>query len=526
MGNCFLKKTAKVFGGFFVACCLTSCAVDAPRTSAPFQASTQKHLHAATVPASGSTLPDIIQTAPMPPKKYPRFNVSVKDSNVREVLQGLAESARVNMDISEGVAGKITLNAIEQTLPQILERIALQVDLRFTEGDNYFLVEPDTPFIKHYAVNYLNMQRKVEGRVASNTQIVTNTQVTNTGSLTANTNNTDNSNISRTHIDNLSENAFWESLEKNIREILAEREDTLPAHVVVHPESGMVSVKATQKEHARVADFIDKVGNASQRQVLIEATIVEVLLNNTYQQGVDWTRVAGRGAISFIGNTLKTATNLTYSRAEDTQIILGLLETFGQTRVLSSPRLAVMNNQTALLKVVENYVYFNVKADTVSTANVGTSTTYTTTPQTVSVGLVMGVTPQISDNDVVMLNVRPTITQIGREVADPNPDLRAQGIENLLPVIRTREIESVLRVKSGHTAILGGLMEDKTAQNRSGVPLLGRVPLLGEVFHNRREEKEKSELIIFLRPVVMDAHSDVQHLPDVDFFEMSVNNGR
>lgn len=524
MENPFLKKTAHFLGGFFMLILLTACAIDAPRTSAPFKASTEKHLHA-TTPATPIP-PDIVQNAPLPPKKYPRFNVVVKDSNVREVLQGLAESARVNMDIADDVTGTITLNAIAQTLPQILARIALQVDLRWTEGDNYFLIEADTPFIKHYAVNYLNMQRKVEGRVASNTQIVTNTQVTNLSTnLIANSNNTDNSNISRTHIDNLSENAFWENLEKNIRDILAERPDYPPAQVVIHKESGMVSVKATQKEHQRIADFIEKVGIASQRQVLIEATIVEVLLNNSYQQGIDWSRITGRGALSFIGNTLKTPTNLTYTRAEDTQIILSLLETFGQTRVLSSPRLAVMNNQTALLKVVENYVYFNVKADTVSTANVGTSTTYTTTPQTVSVGLVMGVTPQISDNDVVMLNVRPTITQIGREVADPNPDLRAQGIENLLPVIRTREIESVLRVKSGHTAILGGLMEDKTAQTRAGVPLLGRVPVLGEIFHNRQEEKEKSELIIFLRPVVMDAHADVQHLPTADFFE-SANNGR
>lgn len=267
-----------------------------------------------------------------------------------------------------------------------------------------------------------------------------------------------------------------------------------------------------------------KIGISAQRQVLIEATIVEVLLNNAYKQGVDWSHLAGRSALSFIGNTLKTSSNLTYSRAQDTQLILSLLETFGTTRVLSSPRLAVMNNQTALLKVVENYVYFNVKADTVSTANVGTSTTYTTTPQTVSVGLVMGVTPQISDNDVVMLNVRPTITQIGREVADPNPDLRAQGIENLLPVIRTREIESVLRVKSGHTAILGGLMEDKIMHNRAQVPYLSKLPILGEILTNRQEEKQKSELIIFLRPVVMNAQPNSPMLPDAGFFQTAEHN--
>ena len=115
-----------------------------------------------------------------------------------------------------------------------------------------------------------------------------------------------------------------------------------------------------------------------------------------------------------------------------------MLDTFGTTKVLSSPRVSVMNNQSALLKVVENYVYFSVKADTTTTANVGTTTTYTTTPQSVSVGLVVSVTPQISDGDAVTLNVRPTITTVAREVPDPNPDLKKNNISNLVPVIRTR----------------------------------------------------------------------------------------
>lgn len=499
---------------------LSSCSTHQPRTGAAFQADAQKHIHLEE--EKNNSLPPLIENLPPKIKTYPRFNVAVKNANVREVLLALAESAQVNMDIAPGVQGNISLNAIEQTLPQILERLALQVNLRYKEGENYFLIEPDLPYLKHYAVNYLNMQRKVEGRVASNTQIVTNTQVTQNGAV-LDSSNTDNSNISRTHIDNRSENDFWVSLEKNIRLLLKDSEQA-DSNVMIHSESGTLSIRATQKQHQRIAELIEKIGISAQRQVLIEATIVEVLLNNAYKQGVDWSHLAGRSALSFIGNTLKTSSNLTYSRAQDTQLILSLLETFGTTRVLSSPRLAVMNNQTALLKVVENYVYFNVKADTVSTANVGTSTTYTTTPQTVSVGLVMGVTPQISDNDVVMLNVRPTITQIGREVADPNPDLRAQGIENLLPVIRTREIESVLRVKSGHTAILGGLMEDKIMHNRAQVPYLSKLPILGEILTNRQEEKQKSELIIFLRPVVMNAQPNSPMLPDADFFQTAEHN--
>ncbi len=507
-------KNLVFFLAFFL---LSACATDSPRTRAPFDVSTKAHLHQAEKTESP---PEWVNQVPPEIKKIPRFNVNVKNTAVREVLLGLAESAQVNMDVVEGVSGNITLNAINQTLPQILERIALQVNLRWREGENYFLIEPDTPYLKHYAVNYLNMQRKVEGRVASNTQIVTHTEVTSTALDSA---NADNSNISKTHIDNRSENDFWASLEKNIRLLLNEKITEKTDSVAAHPESGTLSVKATEKQHKRVEEWLQKIDLSVQRQVLIEATIVEVLLNSTYEQGIDWSKL-GETAVSFMGNPLKSMSNFTYSRPQDTQLILSFLETFGSARVLSSPRLAVMNNQTALLKVVENYVYFNVKTDTVSTANVGTSTTYTTTPQTVSVGLVMGVTPQISDNDIVMLNVRPTITQIGREVADPNPDLRNNGIENLLPVIRTREIESVLRVKSGHTAILGGLMEDKTLYNRAGVPVLNQIPLLGEVFTNRKEEKQKSELIIFLRPVVVSAQNFANNLPPQNFFQLKAQN--
>ena len=121
----------------------------------------------------------------------------------------------------------------------------------------------------------------------------------------------------------------------------------------------------------------------------------------------------------YAGNPLKNSVNLRYNRGDNPRALLTLLQRFGTSKVLSSPRLSVLNNQTALLKVVENYVYFSVKADTTSTANVGSTVTYTTTPQTVAVGLVMGVTPQIAADDSVILNIRPTITSISREVPDP-----------------------------------------------------------------------------------------------------------
>jgi general secretion pathway protein D len=182
-----------------------------------------------------------------------------------------------------------------------------------------------------------------------------------------------------------------------------------------------------------------------------------------------------------------------------------------------------VNNQSALLKVVENQVYFIVKSDVASStvAGVAPIKAFTTTPQSVSVGLVMSVTPQISENNSITLNVRPSISSISSFVTDPNPDLQTAGISNNVPVIRTREIESIMRVEDGEVAVLGGLMEDTLDYSTNRIPLVGAIPLIGEIFSARNNTATKSELVIFLRPVVIrdpslagDYKNYRQYLPD------------
>lgn len=550
-----------IFTFFLAACSFTK-----PRTTADFDIDYNKHLIKPDSNKLTKNIPELISYKELADNnknnkdKLALYSVMVHNAPVRETLLGLAKSAKVNIDIHSNVDGNITLNAIQETMPSILDRICEQLDIRWSKKNNHILVELDTPYLKNYMVDYINMGRDLEAKVSTNTQIVTQSQITNNVNNTINnsSNNSnivnDNNNISSTLVKNKTNNNFWKSLEKNIKDILQETDKILPegsseteikienninnninnnyklnnknatnsidknnnyslikhstfkeaASVIINQETGIISVRATHKQHQKINDFIQQVFNSAKRQVLIEATIIEVILNDNYQQGIDWKKITGFGAFSFIGNSLNNNNiNLSYINDNDKTILVNLLETFGETKVLSSPHLAVLNNQTAMLKVVENYVYFNVKADTISTANVGTTTTYTSTPQTVSVGVVMSVTPQISKDNIVMLNVRPTITQIAYTVADPNPDLQKNGIQNLLPVIDTREIESVLRIKSGQTAILGGLMKDEVNLKRSAVPILGNIPLLGEVFNNFNHSKKKSELIILLRPLVI-----------------------
>jgi general secretion pathway protein D len=184
-----------------------------------------------------------------------------------------------------------------------------------------------------------------------------------------------------------------------------------------------------------------------------------------------------------------------------------------------------INNQTAVLKVVDNLVYFSVEVTPgVTTGNTTSLPVINTKPTLVPVGFVMNVTPQIAENDIVVLNVRPTITSRIAEVIDPNPNLN-QTIQNRIPVIRSREFESVLSVPSGRTAIIGGLMEDSFDGSRSGLPILSRIPIFGDAVSFRNDTALKRELIIFLRPVVIrdaslegDLAAYRRYLPDHEFF--------
>jgi general secretion pathway protein D len=516
------------------------------------------------------------------PRAVPKaetYSVVVNNVQVADLLFALARDAKVNVDIHPGITGTVSLNAINQTLPQLLTRIAKQVDIRFELDGPNLVVMPDSPFLKHYKVDYVNMGRSVTETISTSTQINTNPGGStgsaggSTGSVTGG-----GGNVSNTRIENKSNNQFWDSLERNIKDILRETDKVLPegssetvieqantqtasgaaalppgsgpraaqaianalqnnpapgsssqstgnsivrrntfreaASVIMNPESGVITVRATGRQHEKIQEFIDRVIASSRRQVLIEATIVEVTLGDGYQQGIQWDRLRKDGSTKFsispasvnsnVGNAVSPFT-LTFSQlgsAFDITAIVDLLQAYGTAKVLSSPRLSVMNNQTALLKVVENFVYFNVKADTTSTANVGTTIAVTTTPQSVSVGLVMSVTAQVSDTDAVILNVRPTISSINELKEDPNPSI-PPGVKNYVPQIRTREIESVMRVRSGEIAVLGGLMEDGVNWKTGRVPILGQIPLVGELFTTRNNAATKSELVIFLRPVII-----------------------
>jgi len=508
---------------------------------------------------------------PVPQVKPQTYSVVVHEVPVKELLIALARDTRQNIDIHPLLSGVVSLNAINETLPAILERISRQVDMRYETKGNTLIVSPDTPFIRTYVVNYVNIQRNTTSITGASGQLATTGQQGGQGGGSQGAGNTSSTTVTTT-----STSDFWKLLEQSARSILNSsmkqsqsvqaRQDRLelikqeqelrtkqieaaskagqsapalassmaglagsqaitasllPDDVIVNPVAGTITINGTEKQHLLISDYLTKVERGAQRQVLIEATIVEVNLSDNYQGGIDWSRLPVSGGLSFSQQLLRGfGTGLSQLGANSFQLgytnpnsdvgnfnaTIKLLQEFGNTRVLSSPKLMVLNNQTALLKAVDNLVYFEIQAQSNTTQGVA-STTFNSTAKTVALGVVMGVTPQINDDGRVLLTVRPTISRFLRFRNDPNPSLcdanRMNCVANPVPEIQVREMESVLQIGNGQTVILGGLMQDNVQRNREQLPGADRIGELGELFRFRDERVSKSELVIFLRPTVV-----------------------
>ena len=467
-------------------------------------------------------IPEPIARVPVLPKPEKRpdletYTVVVHDVPIRELLFSMARDARLNLDIDNDIEGKVTMNAIDQTLPKILDRISQQSNIRYQLVDDTLRVQADKPFLKNYSISYLNVSRMSAGTVEVSSEI----RSTGTGDVEGGggSGGGKSGNDSSSVVQSTSNHHFWKTLTMNVAGIIGEtlkagKNDNFETgdKIIVNRESGMIAVKATAKQHAQIKAFVDQVLESVQRQVLIEATIAEVQLSDRYQAGIDWSLVTSdpntKTTQDLLGGNLGQTPFFSFNVAETIDgnplnVTLKALETFGDVKVLSSPKVMAINNQSAILKVVDNEVYFTTDVETVpGSVNQNSLVTIDTDVNTVPVGFVMSVTPFIDQNQVVTLNVRPTISRIIAFVADPNPVLAEAGVTSEIPVIQVREIESVLTIENGDTAVIGGLMQDQIDKSSSGVPILSSIPLLGNLFRYQDDQYVKSELVIFIRPVV------------------------
>lgn len=486
-----------------------------------------------------------INIDPSKQKQKKLFSVSAINVPIADLLFSLSVDSKKELDLDSSVAGLVTINAINQPLDAILTRVSSQVGAIYELKDGVIRVKEDKPYWRTYRLNYVNVSKQVKDETVMKMAVGS----VGVGGSTSRAESSEFKMVVESNHD------FWNTVLDNVKEmaylanfgassLVAKSQDSsqdtltkkLPnssgeagsssssssesKQVVINREAGLISVITSHQKQAYIQAYLDQISERTTKQVLIEATVVEVELNDRYQAGVDWSAVSSSGTGSssitqgMLGANLSQdpafSINLSSLGTFNFNVGIKMLQQFGDAKVLSSPKIMAMNNQSALLKVVDNEVYFTVNVNRESaTTGSAAFTTFDSIVHTVPVGFMMNMTPFISDDDKISINIRPILSRIVGYVNDPNPELSREGIVSRIPVIQEREMDSILQLRDRQTAILGGLIQDKHSDQKTSVPFLGSIPWIGDLFSFRDDTVKKSELIIFIRPIIV-------RNPDID----------
>jgi len=528
-------------------------------------------------------------------KPAPLVSISVNQTvPLRDVLYELAEQADYDLELDPNIRGAIIFTARERPFDQVIDRIAEMSGLRYNFNDDVLRIEVDEPYNKIYKIDYLNYVRSNTGSVRNNIAVVSGDG--------ADTGSTFEATIE-------SEADFWGELGANIGQILGNaanrslrttrdpritavesnpdvvavspdgsgnvmppeavlRVDSLPIDqedtgnannrnnasagsgfsFAVNKQAGLITAHASDRAHKELKEYLDAVRRSVTAQVLIEAKILEVSLDDQFAAGIDWqvlNTLGGEGLLRFTGpysqgGSLLNPTGLVANRpnidisssssgtdsnfvagilGNDIEAILQAIQGFGTVKALASPRLTVLNNQSAVMNVATNQVFFEIDIDrTEGTDGQGDTIEIDSQIRNVPEGVLVNVIPSINlDEGTVSMSLRPTITRIVNQEQDPAVSFVSADIVSLIPELNVQEIDSVIKVNSGQAIVLGGLLQDRTQTTSEMVPIMGELPVVGNLFKKRGDSIQKTELVILLKATIVEGGNNV-HNSDKDLY--------
>ncbi|SUD84924.1 pilus (MSHA type) biogenesis protein MshL [Stutzerimonas nitrititolerans] len=468
--------------------------------------------------------PPSVQAALIPPLDIagssgvgPRFDVAVNDMPARDFFLSLMQSAGQNLLVHPEVTGNITFSLSNVNLEEVLAAVRDSYGYDYRRTSYGYQIQPNQAITRTYDLNYLNVQRlgTTDTRVSSG-QVTSsdNTGVGVGGTTTSSTSSTVNASqlLTSSNVD------FWAEIREVIAMMIGAEEGN---QVVVNPQAGLLVVRAASADQQAVENFLRQAQRNLQRQVILETKILEVNLSDGFQAGINWSFLQGQKGISLGGfATTAGGVNIPNIPLEGPDGIGGvfgatfdfgnfegvvqLLETQGDVRVLSSPRISTLNNQKAVIKVgTDEFFVTDVSTTTTSLAGGTTAPDLDITLTPFFSGISLDVTPQIDENDQITLHVRPTVSR----VQDQNKSIQLGSADNVfnlpLALSTTRQSDSIVRARSGQVVVIGGLLENRNSNDDSNVPWLSKLPFAGALFQQQRKSLEQTELVILMRPQVV-----------------------
>ena len=497
-----------------------------------------------TEKASPVTPPPDIQQALLPPpsttlktlrSRKPSFDVSVNEVPARQFFMSLVDGTTDNMVVHPDVSGTLTLNLKDVTTEDVMSTVrdVYGYDYRYAHG--VFQVFPVRMRSQVFKVDYLDIEREGGSRTRVSSGQVSQAPNGNSGGSNSsstsgqgststpdgNNPNAKLSSFSGAQVTTRTKTNFWEHLEKSLRVLIGEDDGR---KIITDPLSGTVLVHAMPRELLDVDNYLESLQISVNRQVIIEAKIVEVRLNDEFQAGINWTSLidlsgGSREIASGVFGTGLAAPFNNINNADpgalgsvfaleahigDFTALLELLKNQGDVQVLSSPRVSTVNNQKAIIKVgTDEYFVTDLDVDTdVADSVSNQSADITLTP--FFSGVALDVTPQIDEDGSITLHVHPAISEVTQDNKEVSVSTQT---EFNLPLAKStiRESDTIIRATNGQVVVIGGLMQDLSRDVLSSTPFLGDLPVLGHMFRQTRKTSSKTELVILLRPFVVDS---------------------
>jgi len=503
-----------------------------------------------TTPAEDTTVlspPDPVYLPDIKPETEQHFDISVNDTPAHEFFMSLVKGTELNMVVHPDVSGNISISLNDVSLDDVLATARDVYGYRYRLSGNTYQVFPARMRTQIFTVDYLHIMRSGGSRtLVSSGQLGQNGSSNNSGNTNTTTRGSrgggsggdeDLGYVSGSVVKTISKSDFWDDLATSLNLIVGTEEGR---KVVIHPQTGLIVVHAMPQELRDVEDFLHSIEEIAHRLVIIEAKILEVTLNDNFQAGINWNALIefgddksilfghnGAGSVFTEGNSGLAGKLIPIGKAAQTAVfptpalgglftinadlkdfnaLIELLKVQGDVQVLSSPRISTVNNQKAIIKVGQDeYFVTDFSSDIETSAGIGNNV------QTVDVtltpffsGIALDVIPQISNDGSVILHIHPAIS----EVTEKNKEISITTEEKLsipLALSTIRESDSIIRAKSGQVVILGGLMKDVVRDKESRTPFLGDIPGIGHMFRNINETTAKSELVILLRPIVINS---------------------